>query len=131
MRLDWLKRGCGSIQYRFITKRVGTHKLKDGTFIEKYHVGGVDTKDNNCYVFLYQFKPTSEGTNGWYAYILKMPDFNGRESNTHITHRFLDKNGTYYICWNGHVRTIEEMRSIAHRFAEIILKYIETGECQF
>lgn len=131
VKLDWLKRGCHNVLYRFVPKKVGIHKLKDGTFIEQYHAGNKYIKDNNSYVFLYRFKPTPEGKNGWYAYILEIPDFKGRESNTHITHKFLDKDGKYYICYSGQANTIEQIQAIAHRWAEAIQKYINTGVCQF
>lgn len=131
VKLDRLKRGCHNVPHLFCSKKVGNHKLKDGTVIERHYAGNKHKKDNNCYVFLYRCNPTPEGRFGWYAYILEMPNFNGRESNTHITHRFLDKDRKYYICYSGHVNTLDQIKPISHRWAEVIQKYINTSVCQF
>ena len=63
----------------------------------------------------------------WRAYILKMPDFRGRDGNSSITHRLWD-NGSPYICWNSAVNSLKDMQTISRIWADNIQEYIATGK---
>jgi len=64
----------------------------------------------------------------WRAYITKMPGLNGRDPDLHKTHRLTDGNGTYWVCWNSAVDTLEGMQNISRVWADSIQEYIATGK---
>lgn len=62
----------------------------------------------------------------WRAYILRMPDLNGRDASSAATHRLSD-GSRKYICVQGAVGTKERMIEIAKVWAVNIQNYINTG----
>lgn len=63
----------------------------------------------------------------WRAYILKMPDLQGRDANSIPTHRLWDENHMPYICWRGTVTSLKDMQNISRVWADSIQEYIATG----
>ena len=64
----------------------------------------------------------------WRAYILRMPDLNGRDPNSIPTHRLWDENNNPYICWRGTVTSLKDMQNISRVWADNIQEYIATGK---
>jgi len=64
----------------------------------------------------------------WRAYILRMPDLNGRDPNSIPTHRLWDENNNPYICWRGAVTSLKDMQNISRVWADNIQEYIATGK---
>ncbi len=62
----------------------------------------------------------------WRAYILRMPNLNGRDSGGAATHRLWDGN-QHYICWNTAVTSLKDMQTISRVWADNIQEYIATG----
>lgn len=77
---------------------------------------------DNKYKFNYVRKDGS-----WRAYIVRMPDLNGRADSGSITHRLRDGD-RYYVCWNCPVMTLNDIKAISHVWADGIQKYIATGQ---
>jgi hypothetical protein len=63
----------------------------------------------------------------WRAYIRRQPDYRGRYTDLHSTHRHRDDNG-YYVCWSEPLRSLEDCRAVACQWTEKTEKYIRTGE---
>ena len=78
--------------------------------------------NDNCYRFEY-----IKQNGSWRAYIIRMPDLQGRDAGGAITHRMYD-GGRAYICWNREVMKFKDIRAISHVWADKIQKYIATGE---
>ena len=74
---------------------------------------------------MYKFNYKKVGY-AWKAYILRMPDLNGRSGDCSITHRLHDDGG-YYVCWDRPVSTLKEMQTISRVWADSIQEYIATG----
>lgn len=75
----------------------------------------------------YRFKYVKVG-NAWRAYIKKMPDLRGRDSNGHTTHRYWDDNNQPYVCWDTPIMKLSEMQAVSKLWADNIQKYIATGQ---
>lgn len=125
---NYLKEIINNYRFSRLIKRMGIRRLEDGSLVEMYHSNDQHGTGNNSYLFSYKFKRSSGGEVGWYSYILKMPDFNGRDDSTHRTHRVKDVDGSYYISWNGPVHTLKDMQAISHIWADKLQEYIETGK---
>lgn len=67
----------------------------------------------------------------WRAYVLRQPDIRGREWNTHIAHLDPDWgsycNGCLHIDWVQPIKKLEDMQKVAHYWAGLSFRYIETG----
>lgn len=105
-----------------------SQRSKDGSLVEIYQARDRKGTGDNSYLFLYKVKRFQPGELRWYAYILKTPDFNGRDNSTHMTHRVKDADGSYYISWDGPVRTLKDIQTISHIWADKLQEYIETGK---
>ncbi len=67
--------------------------------------------------------------NQWRAYIERMPDLNGRNTDGHITHRYTDSvNDRLYVCFDPMPSTLAESQNIARQWGDNILEYIATGQ---
>lgn len=64
----------------------------------------------------------------WRAYILQMPSLRNRDTSLHATHRHTDCRGTYWICWDKPVKSLEDMQTISRVWANSIQEYIATGK---
>lgn len=73
----------------------------------------------------YHFNYKKQG-NAWRAYILQMPDLQGRSPDGNTIHT-LGGSGARYICWDRPVETLEGMQAISRRWADNVQKYIHTG----
>ena len=74
--------------------------------------------------YRFKFKKVGEA---WRAYILQMPNLNGRDPSFVITHRLQDGEGTY-VCWDTPVASLKDMQTIARVWANHIQEYITTGQ---
>lgn len=124
----YLKKKMQNIRLLCLRKRMDSQRSKDGSLVEIYQAKDQNGTGDNSYLFLYKVKCFRPGELGWYAYILKTPDFNGRDDSTHMTHRVKDVDGSYYISWNGPVHTLKDMQTISHIWADKLQEYIETGK---
>lgn len=63
----------------------------------------------------------------WRAYIVRMPSLNGRSPNLHLTHRYTDSNGNYWVCRSPQPTTLKDCQAISKVWADRLLEYIATG----
>lgn len=70
--------------------------------------------------------------NQWRAYVLRAPSAGGRKWNTFLTHLCPDWGnyceGNFHISWNTPVTSMKDMQAIAHKWGDLYLRYIETGQ---
>lgn len=125
---NYLKEIINNYRFSRLINRMGIRRLEDGSLVEMYHSNDQNGTGDNSYLFLYKVKCFQPGELGWYAYILKTPDFIGRDDSTHMTHKVKDVDGSYYISWNGPVRALKDMQTISHIWADKLQEYIETGK---
>ena len=65
---------------------------------------------------------------GWRIYILSRIFYRFRNASPHATHRLHDHGETYdYICWAGHIATLEQAKAIAALWADATALYIRNG----
>jgi len=81
-----------------------------------------DKNENFRYKFLYKYKD-----NSWRAYILEMPYLRGRDSRGIKIHT-LNDNNSIYVCWNCSITNKEDMKNVAHHWADCLSHYISKGE---
>lgn len=74
----------------------------------------------------YQFSFEEQNDGTWRAYIVSQPDYDGRPSNGHATHRFTD-GPRHYVCWSKPLRSEKEARAVAAAWADATQKYIRNG----
>lgn len=65
--------------------------------------------------------------NEWRAYIIRMPSLNGRSPDCHLTHRYSDSNGNYWVCRRPQPTNLKDCQSISKVWADRLLEYIATG----
>ena len=76
----------------------------------------------------YEYKFNYKKVNGaWRAYIIRMPDLNGRNGAASITHRLYD-NGNAYVCWDTPLSTLKEAQIVSKKWADCLQEYIATGK---
>lgn len=67
----------------------------------------------------------------WRAYVLRQPDTKGREWNTFIAHLDPDWgdycDGCLHVDWDQPIKKLEDMQKVAHYWADLCFRYIETG----
>lgn len=73
----------------------------------------------------FQFNFVKED-NEWHAYIMRMPSFNSRDDNVHITHR-IPKDNEFYVCFDPLPDNLPEIIAITKAWADRELEYISTG----
>lgn len=88
-----------------------------------YYINGYGYENDGKFVF----KIKRHATNDWRAYIVQMPDLEGRSSSLHDTHRLHDESG-YYVCIQGKITSREDMIGVAKYWATRLHNYIKTGE---
>lgn len=74
----------------------------------------------------YEFS-LERGDGAWRAYILSQPSYGSRNRALHATHRLIDGQGRYYVCWNRAVRTVDDIKAIAALWSERTQRYIQDG----
>lgn len=75
------------------------------------------------FIFAFERKSDDQHT----IHILDQPDYAGRNTNPHITHRLSGGDG-FTVCWTGPLPTIEEAKRRAGLWADYTARYIQTGE---
>ena len=65
--------------------------------------------------------------NEWRAYIIRTPSLNGKSGNPHLTHRYTDGNGNYWVCREPHTTTLHEAQVVSRVWADRFLEYTVTG----
>lgn len=92
-----------------------------------YRACSNNSKQDNLFVFKYML---IDGR--WRAYVIRMPNHAERQWDNHITHLDPDWgkhcNGTLHVDWDSPVKALDDMQKIAHRWADLCLRYIETGK---
>lgn len=88
-----------------------------------YYIDGYGYEQDGKFIF----KIKKHADNDWRAYIVQMPDLEGRSDSLHDTHRLHDASG-YYVCVQGKVDTRERMVGIAKFWATRLHRYIKTGQ---
>ncbi len=88
-----------------------------------YYIDGYGYEQDGKYVF--RIKKNAE--KDWRAYILQMPDLEGRNPSLNDTHRLYDSEG-YYVCIQGKVESREKMIGAAKFWATRLHRYIKTGQ---
>jgi hypothetical protein len=82
------------------------------------------TKDRQAdYAFSFEEQPDGN----WKAYIESQPDYRGRESDAHTTHRLSD-GGRRYICWTTALGSLGQAKQVAALWADATQGYIRTGK---
>ncbi|MBS4083724.1 MAG: hypothetical protein KGZ73_09260 [Rhizobiales bacterium] len=83
-------------------------------------------KDPERSHFRFQLVPVG---NVFRIYILSQPDYRGRDTGSHSTHRHRDGDGRYYICINADLepRTVAECMTWYSFWSECTVKYIQNG----
>ena len=81
------------------------------------------TKDGQA-DYSFSFERQSDGS--WRPYILSQPDYRGRSPDSHSTHRLPD-GGRNYVCWRGVLRSEQDARQVAKKWADATQDYIKTG----
>jgi len=65
---------------------------------------------------------------GWRIYILSSPPYDafGRDSSNLATHR-LSEGGRFFICWGGHISSLNAAKGVAALWSEKSSQYLRTG----
>lgn len=74
----------------------------------------------------FRFKYKKVG-NEWRAYIIRMPPLNGKSASTHLTHRYSDGNGNYWVCRDPQTTTLHDAQVVSRVWADRLLEYTVTG----
>lgn len=90
-----------------------------------YYANNPHNWHDRLFRFTYRYVPDAQT---WRAYIDRMPDLNGRSGDLHITHRFTDSNGTYWVCWDTPIANLKDMQTVSKLWADNLLRYIATGQ---
>ena len=86
-----------------------------------YYANRKHNQQDNWFQFEYKL------VNGvWLAYILRMPNLNGRSEDGHSTHRY-GKDGRFWVCYDPQPKTLKEAQIISKAWADRELEYIATG----
>jgi hypothetical protein len=89
----------------------------------RIHSAFYRTKDGSC-DYQFSFEEQTDGI--WRPYILSQPNYNGRETDQHSTHRLAD-DSRKYICWDRPLETLDEAKQVAAIWAEKTQEYIRSG----
>ena len=77
--------------------------------------------------FDYQFTFTFVGGHeGWRVYIGRQPDYGGRSTDAHSTHR-LGIGSRPYVCWAGRLETLGDAKAVAALWADCTQNYLRHG----
>lgn len=77
--------------------------------------------------YTFRFETQKDGTER--AYIMAQPDYNGRPTDLHSTHRYYDSNlKLYYVCFDPMPTNRKAMRAVARLWAEKTEAYRLKGE---
>lgn len=74
----------------------------------------------------YRFSFERQSDNTYRCYIDSQPSYRGRAEDGHSTHRYSDGNRKY-ICFTGTVRSEEQAKAVAAKWADLTQDYIKNG----
>lgn len=74
----------------------------------------------------YSFSLERQSGGTWRVYIANQPDYKGRKSDAHSTHRFSD-GGRKYICWTDPLQSLNQAKQVAAAWADATQEYIRSG----
>lgn len=74
----------------------------------------------------FRFKYKKVG-NEWRAYIIRTPPLNGKSGDQHLTHRYSDGNGNYWVCRDPQTTTLHDAQVVSRVWADRFLEYTVTG----
>lgn len=74
----------------------------------------------------FRFKYKKVG-NEWRAYIIRTPSLNGKSGDPHLTHRYSDGNGNYWVCREPQTTTLHDAQVVSRVWADRFLEYTVTG----
>lgn len=63
----------------------------------------------------------------WRAYIIRMPPLNGRSGDLHMTHRYSDSDGNYWVCRDPKPTSLKDCMAVSKVWADRLCEYIATG----
>lgn len=75
----------------------------------------------------YTFAFQEQSDASWRAYIVKQPDYGSRPTGLHATHRLVDDDGRYYVCWTDPLWSITDAKRVAALWADATQFYIKNG----
>lgn len=81
------------------------------------------TKDGRA-DYSFSFEQVRDGY--WRAYIMGMPSYGTRRTDASTTHR-LSEGGRSFVCWSGSLKSEEDARQVAKKWADMTQVYIRTG----
>lgn len=73
------------------------------------------------YVFTFAYLP-----DGWRVYVDRQPGYGSRDSSATTIHRLRDAQG-YYVCWEGHLGTLDQAKGVAAMWADATQNYRRNG----
>jgi hypothetical protein len=75
----------------------------------------------------YEFSLEEQGGRVWRAYIVSQPSYQSRDRSLQATHRLIDEQGRYYVCWSTPVRELDDLKRIAALWSDRTQRYIKDG----
>jgi len=87
------------------------------------------TKDSMAdYKFSFEYFNSSQSPlpGGYRAYIISMPSYGSRDSDSQLTHRSFDGQ-RYFVCWNRELYSEEELKKVVALWSDLTQVYIRTG----
>jgi broad specificity polyphosphatase/5'/3'-nucleotidase SurE len=75
----------------------------------------------------YQFSFEQQRDGTWRAYIESQPNYGGRDSDAHTTHRLSD-GSRKYVCWTDPLDTLAQAKQVAAMWSDATQEYIRTGK---
>ena len=92
------------------------------TEVMEYFANTRHNQKDNWFRFKYK-KVGSE----WRAYIIRTPSLNGKSGDCHLTHRYSDGNGNYWVCRDPQTTTLRDAQNVSRVWADRFLEYTVTG----
>ena len=74
----------------------------------------------------YRFSIEEQRDGTYRPFILSQPNYGSRSTGAHETHR-LTAGGRHYVCWNRPIRSQDEAKGVAARWADATQEYIKSG----
>ncbi|MFA6132824.1 MAG: hypothetical protein WC869_02265 [Phycisphaerae bacterium] len=74
----------------------------------------------------YRFDIVQLSSGNWRAYILESPDYCGRATDSHSTHR-LNDGGRPYVCWDSAIGSLQQAKQVVALWANKTQDYIKYG----
>lgn len=75
----------------------------------------------------YEFSLEEQEGGAWRAYIVSQPSYQSRDRSLDATHRLVDGQGRFYVCWNTPMRKVDDLKTIAALWSDRTQRYIKDG----